>query len=314
MVDAEYDLLFMLGKKLLTAIEITRHDLLYLLFLAGSFLNFLPQICGYSLKDPDSNAFPAFLTNLSSLHYQGSVIASLSSTVPILVDNFLSLFFRDEQFDTIHVIPFREVILLLIIPDLLFILWIVPYGQYDYMAGLIGARDTMFIFSLLSYVKNLKNPIWTELWTISISFSFMAANIFASTGTQILDPKNALLSASNVLLPFFVSIGLLLLIIATGRWIHFCITVPTADKSDELRNRVCSLYVFFGILFILADWLIFYFPLDDFPDWTNIGANYLTLYTYMMAFCVLMITALTNRICRLDANEGKVCCQLKMIT
>ena len=143
-------------RQIIEIVYASKNDSIYLLFVIGAVLNFLPQILGFSLKDPTSGQYPDFLQNLSSVNYIGSLIASLASTFPIVIDYVFDLVksfgHREFQIDkkvesTYCFIPFREVALLLILPDLLYLFWIIPYQQYDYMLGLIGLSDTMYIYS-----------------------------------------------------------------------------------------------------------------------------------------------------------------------
>jgi hypothetical protein len=202
-------------------------------------------------------------------------------------------------------LPFQEIGFLLAIPDLALLLWILPFEQYDFMAGIIGARDTMFIYSFLAYMVRLENRIWTWPSTIVIAISFMIANILATIESQIITISDDIRSAIVILLPFFVALGFLSLIITLMRWIWYLRNCHALDKSEEMRNNLCSVYAFFYTVFIFGDWLIFFFPVVP-PSWMNTGVNYLTLYTYLMAGCILMTTLIANRLSRIDANETKV--------
>ena len=74
-------------------------------------------------------------------------------------------------------IPFREIVFLLVIPDIVNLCWIIPYEQYDYLPGLIGLRDTIYIYTFLVCMVRFQNPIWNWTTTILIGFPFLAANI-----------------------------------------------------------------------------------------------------------------------------------------
>jgi signal transduction histidine kinase len=69
---------------------------------------------------------------------------------------------------------------------------------------------------------------------------------------------------------------------------------------------MCSIYAISYTIFILGDWLIYFAPQPINPDWSNVGANYLTMYTYLMAGCTLVITVITSRFARLEAEDSKV--------
>jgi len=69
---------------------------------------------------------------------------------------------------------------------------------------------------------------------------------------------------------------------------------------------MCSTYAVCYTTFIFGDWLIFFAPQPLTPDWTNVGTNYLTMYTYLMAGCTLVITVITSRFARFEAEDSKV--------
>ena len=64
---------------------------MYIFFLFGAALNFLPQILGFSLIDPTTDEYPDFLKKLSGFQYGASVVASLTTTLPILLDYFFGM-------------------------------------------------------------------------------------------------------------------------------------------------------------------------------------------------------------------------------
>jgi hypothetical protein len=67
---------------------LTLEKTLYAFYLCGAMLNFLPQILGFSLVDETTNDYPDFLQKLSGFQYGASVVASLATTLPILLDYF----------------------------------------------------------------------------------------------------------------------------------------------------------------------------------------------------------------------------------
>jgi len=294
--------------------------ILYLFFLIGAFMNFLPQILGYSQKDPSSKLYPSFLYELSSFQYQGAIIASIASTVPIVIEFVLEscvswfrrfkspyseIASKNPNLSKVNYLPFQEVVFLIILPDLILLFWVIPQEEYDFTIGLIGARDTMFLFSFLAYLIRMENRIWTWTSTIIIVISFMIANVLVTIKTQVLVIRDDIELAIAVLLPFFVAMGFFSLIITLLRWIWYLRTCNVLDKSEEMRNNLCSVYAFFYTVFILGDWFIFFLPVVP-TAWTSIGVNYLTLYTYLMAGCILMTNLFLNRLTRIDASGTKV--------
>jgi len=280
-------------------------------FLLGALLNFLPQLFGYSLLDPETNLYPSYLYDLSDIKYTSSIIASLASSIPIVIELLLDTLngwfeqkgiASERRKDMSVFIPFREVIFLLIIPDLLFLCWVLPYKKFDFMSGLVGARDILFIYSFLAYLGRMKNPIWTWHSTLLIASPFMVTNILLSFQTQI-GPDYS--SAVSIMIVVLTSFGFLSLIVTIVRWLHYLRHCGSLDKSEEMQNNLCSVYALFYTIFLFGDWILVFSPV--YPEsWSPLGVDFLTFYTYLMAGCTLMTTVITNRFSRMDANETKV--------
>ena len=65
------------------------------IFLAGSFLNYIPVfIGGYSMADPSTGLYSDYLYRLSSFEYSASLVASLATTIPILADYLFDCFLK----------------------------------------------------------------------------------------------------------------------------------------------------------------------------------------------------------------------------
>jgi len=282
---------------------ILRHSV----FICGALLNFLPLVLGYTLKDP-SGKYPTFLQDLSNSQLWGSMIASIAVMFPLMLDYFLDILAsrKNLYLSENRNIPFKDAILILILPDLIFLGWVLPYGEYDVMAGLIGARDTIYIYLFLSNIIKLKTPVWKWSSTIIIAGAFMSANIFATINSQIANMSSQAKTVCVSFLLVSVSIGFLSLIASVVRWIYYLskFKVEEASEEENLKNYLCSAYIIAFVIFIFGDWLIFYIPVEQ--SWSNIGENYLTMYTCLMAFCTMVVTIVTTRVTRHEANESKV--------
>jgi len=263
------------------------------------------------------------MNGLSSSQLTNSLVASLSMSVPILADWFLDCLaygFSYFHFHTMYIFdihskgsnyaaPFREVIFLIILPDALLLFWFIPFKQYDILASLLGARDTMFMYSFLAYMVRYNNPIWTWRSVIVIVVSFMSANIILTIQSQVFSLSANILAVNSVLLPFFVSLALLALSINMIRWFRYVKLKYNHgnNEQEDIRMILCSVCAVCYYIFILGDWLIFYAPKSTSPTWTSIlGYNYLTMYSYLMAGTILMISIISNRIIKKESLESKV--------
>jgi len=297
-------------------------NVLYCFVVCGALLNFLPYILGYSLRNPDTNIFPQYLKGLSSSQLTSSLVASLSISVPILLDgcfDYLARLLSHFKIKTIYYlnvhtrgsdyVPFLDVIFFIVIPDVLFLLWIIPYEEYDILTGLLSARDTMFIYSFLVYMVRYKNPIWTWWTTIPIILSFMSANIILTVNSQIFSLSANIVYVFSVLVQFIVATALLILTVNMFRWFLFVKRKFSSGKHEEediklILNTVCAVSYY---IFILGDWLFVYAPHSTSPTWLSlIGYNYLTMYSYMMAGIILIISVISSRLTRIEYHESKV--------
>ena len=198
---------------------------------------------------------------------------------------------------------------LIIIPNALLLLWIIPFEQYDILVGLLAARDTIFAYSILAYMVRYKNPIWTWRSAILIIACFMSANILLTVQSQIFSLSANILVLNSVLLTFFVSLALLAFTINMIRWFRYVKLKYCYgnNEQEDIRIILCSVCAVCYYIFILGDWLIYYAPKSTSPTWTSrLGYNYLTLYSYLMAGAILMISVTSSRIIRKESHESKV--------
>lgn len=300
---------------------------LFVIFLFGASLNFLPFFLGYSLKDPNTDQYPSFLVSLSGFEYCSSIVASLATLIPIFLDLVLDIisgnFLKEVKLLPSLNLPFREIVVMLIASDILLLFWIIPYAQYDLVAPLICSRDTMFTFFYLSILAKFQNQlIWNDWTTIAIGGPLMIANVLLSCA--VFFSADFLQTVNEGIVPTLISLGLFILVLTILRWFFFRQSTIFAskicsDSHDSLEmmndahnseqrkaNLLCSVYgVFLGI-FLFGDWILFYIPLPISSPWSLVGCNYLTMYSYLMVGCTLCITVVTNHIARTDAVDARV--------
>ena len=137
----------------------------------------------------------------------------------------------------------------------------------------------------------------------------MSANIILTIQSQVFSLSANILAVNSVLLPFFVSLALLALSINMIRWFRYVKLKYNHgnNEQEDIRMILCSVCAVCYYIFILGDWLIFYAPKSTSPTWTSIlGYNYLTMYSYLMAGTILMISIISNRIIKKESLESKV--------
>jgi len=103
--------------------------------------------------------------------------------------------------------------------------------------------------------------------------------------------------------------ALLILTINMIRWFFFLKSEFSRVKNEEVVGKlvlttVCAVCYY---IFILGDWCTCYLPRSTSPTWnTPLGYNYLTMYSYLMAGSILVISVFSSRLTRIESQESKV--------
>ena len=284
--------------------------LTFSLFLVGALLNFLPLLLGLSFKDPSTNSYPDYFHSLSSFGHSVSLVAGISANIFILIDYIFDYCLRRIGFyshspaqkgavPAVYV-PLRESIVYLLVPDLLILFWLIPYEHYEGMIVLVDARDTMYVYSILTCVTNFSNPVWTWKAVLVIGIPFMISNLLQSFKIFL----DSFLSA--VLLYIFTSLGLFSYAVYVWWWVRHVANMKVDDISGT-DTILCSAYVLFFGIFLLGNWVAAYLPTHEGDPWSSdAGVAYFTLYEYLMAGCTLCMTVMSSCCAKLAAAESKV--------
>ena len=123
---------------------------------------------------------------------------------------------------------------------------------------------------------------------------------------SLVSDDQSFLTVNPYILLSLVSFGLFNLLFTLTKWFWYIFAVSPRSQAERRKNDLCTLYAVSSTIFILGDWLIFYAPQPIDPDWSNVGANYLTLCTYLVAFCTAMVTVITTRNTWEDSLNTKV--------
>ena len=284
--------------------------LTFLLFVVGALLNFMPILLRFSLKDPSTGAYPDYLSKLSSFEYSVSLVVGICANVFILIDYVFDCFLRRVVFygnfstqksctPAVYV-PLREWVIYLLIPDILILVWLIPYECYEGMLVMLNARDTMYTYSILMCLTNFSNPVWTWKAVILIGVPFMISNLMASF--EIFLSSGFLVVLSSI----FTSLGLLSLMVYIRFWIIHIANLKVEEVSGT-DTILCSAYLIFFSVFLLGNWTVSYFPTNVGDPWSDDeGVDFFTWYAYLMAGCTLCMTVMSSCCAKLAAAETKV--------
>ena len=241
-------------------------------------------------------------------------MAGISTNLPILVDYLFSFCIKrvgytnkissTEDKNSVYV-PLSETIILLLLPDILILFFLIPLEQYDFMVLLLDARNTMFIFAILTCLAKISNPIWTTNSVLFTGTPLLISHLFLSF--QSLTFGEVFILA--VMQKIFASIGLLSLSVYVFQWSSYIFRLNAQDATTTLSKEtiLCSAYSLFVFVFILGNWIISVaIPTNTGDPWFPTGAAYLTWHSYSIAVCTVCMTVVSSCCSKLDAGESKV--------
>ena len=146
-----------------------------------SLVNFIPVIFGYEMSHVYIIKF-SMLNEPAGLNFKASLIASLATTAPVILDYILDSILSQVN-DCILVVPKRLLLLIVFIPDLLIIAVMLPLEQYALLPAILCARDGLYIFGWLTYINQFCPKIWSLAWITAIASYFGFANVLTTFTT-----------------------------------------------------------------------------------------------------------------------------------
>ena len=149
-------------------VNIFRHlvswkNICHLFFFTAAIICFLPSMLGYIL-DP-SLEDDLYLYRLSEDKFHDSLVVSIAVTTVILIEKLIDSMLiyscvpkprTESDFITYFEFPI-ELLLIILAKDFVFILYIIPYQQYDFMTPLMSSQDILFTwFFIFNFLLNFK--------------------------------------------------------------------------------------------------------------------------------------------------------------
>ena len=247
--------------------------------------------------------------SLSNIQYYTSLVASIAVTTLLLIENTLDSIMtyiyvpkRGEQTsDALKYFEFpKELLLLILGKDLLLILYIIPTQAYDILPGLLLGQDILFTWGYLHNLARLGNPIWSLSKVFMIGFLFTLTNILSSWAQMseeaTNDPNLLIVSQTTIAVAFFI------FFVVIGQWIYYVwkTSNETTDTMVYLKLIQVSVFVFFLLAYLTADWFTIFFPSYSFTvEWAPYGVSYLTLMVCMMTGCTAIVSIISGRVNKL---------------
>eukprot|EP01036_Dinobryon_divergens_P045606 gene45606-60955_t len=110
------------------------------ILLVGSLIPIIPLFTGYSLNVGDdfdvNDHLPSFLDELvNTPKYHSALVASISACAPILLESLFDVINRQNRPALEKYIPRREIFFIIVLPDIFILVYLLPYRQFDWLAG-----------------------------------------------------------------------------------------------------------------------------------------------------------------------------------
>ena len=233
--------------------------------------------------------------------------ASAASCAPLVVDYIADILSNAPKDSFSNFIPRREIFLILIVPDMIILIYMLPYELYDALNGLICARDAIFNLAMLSYLNALGPHLFTKKVIYSVAFLIMISNGLIAFSVVTNNPRNWNIMTTAIICS--MTIAFAILSITLTKWYNYVRQLKVHEI--EIHHRFCNVYAGVYMCFLLGAWLPFMIPdMTRDPSWglygVNYGVNYLSLYSLLLASCTVIISVMTTRLARYESNETKV--------
>eukprot|EP01041_Mallomonas_annulata_P007578 gene7577-15537_t len=203
---------------------------------------------GFDLNDD----LPPFLDALVNIcMYHSALIASIATCTPIILDCLFYAINRQSRLALEKYIPRREIFFIVILPDTIFILvYLRPFRQFDWLAGVVAVRDTLFNSAFLHYLHNLCPQVWTKLSMLTVAACIMLVNAFEMYSNMDLDDDLEYLF--SILTRLFVCIAASILIPLYFKWFKYSSTIQ--DMALRRKMQFCHADATVYAIFFTVDW------------------------------------------------------------
>eukprot|EP01041_Mallomonas_annulata_P004102 gene4102-8157_t len=261
------------------------------ILLVGSLIPIIPLFTGYSLNVGDdfdvNDHLPSFLDELvNTPKYHSALVASISACAPILLESLFDVINRQNRPALEKYIPRREIFFIIVLPDIFILVYLLPYRQFDWLAGVVTVRDTLFNYAFLHYLYNLCPHIWTKFSMLTVASCVMLVNAFEIY--SIMNVDEDLESICDILTRLFVCIAAFILIPLYFKWFKYSSAIE--DTTLRRKMQFCQAYAIVYAIFFIAVWSTV-FVADSDKSWGCMcGANFITMYTYVTGASAILLS------------------------
>eukprot|EP01041_Mallomonas_annulata_P009135 gene9135-18924_t len=260
-------------------------------------LCFLPVFIGLQLYPPVE---PDSLLALSfeSLYYHYALIASISVSVPMLLDYAMDAISGNKESRSLDIVSHRDLVLTLLLPDAILLGVILPTKYYAYFPCILNARELFFLYAFLNRMEINFPQAWTFSSTAPLALSFATWKLFSVYTAFIGDMNLSTITIVTFVLQLLTMCVLALLYI---RCYYSTLLYIEGDTENKLLYRYIIPYmtvflmVWLGIIIIGFE--------SGSTIWTNAHPVYCISYTLIVGLFGSFVSVLNSRMIRCCAEE-----------
>eukprot|EP01041_Mallomonas_annulata_P003030 gene3030-5940_t len=267
------------------------------ILLVSGFLCILPVFLDLKLYpsiEPDS----ALSLSFESLYYTYALIASISVSVPMLIDYAMDVISGNKESRSLGIASHRDLVLTLLLPDGILLWIILPTKNYAYFPCLLNARELFFLYAFLNRMKINLPQAWTVKATAPLAFVFSTWKLF-SVYTAFVGELN--LSTITTMTYFFQFLSVFILILLYIRGYYMTLNNGADQKllyRYILPYKLSFLLVWLGIIFIGLE--------SGSTIWIQTNTFHCISYTLTVGLFGSFVSVLNSRMIRSNAKESEV--------
>ena len=245
---------------------------------------------------------PPIATSIRSFEFIISLVASLSLSVPILIElivRFMSTSYVSSV--KLTIVPNASLLFALMMPDLLMLFYASPYNSLEAMLYLVNARLMLLEAAAFSYLFSKGSIIWSTRGILLTVVPYFLARIF---GVYIyyFDGRKKIIF--TIISFFFESFSAIAFFLLTIRWFYYLLNKRKANIKMSLNDSLCNNYVI-ALLLCSAGIAGNYFG-HNAVTWNQWDTTNLTIHTSVYTVFYIFIIVFEGRLAHSDMIQTKV--------
>lgn len=281
---------------------ITTSNLFLFIIFTFSILCFFPLLSGYDLPKTISDFSPAV-----PVYVFLALTASTTVSLLIFLDYVTDITFKIPKPAYYPEEQQRTLILVVIFTNFLMLGYILPFGCFNILPGVVGMRDTIIIGFFLMFMNKMESTIW-NIPAMSLAFLFGFANILSAFSFVLTDDST--LSALRWSIFGLVCVGWIGLFITYRSWYRHL--KKLTDEVQMKRLAYGNLYADTFLFYIIGDWIYCVPGFNNF--WSSaIGPQHLTYDSCLITLCVTFLLISISKMNKLETLEAQRDQKLKFL-